>query len=253
MESRHESLQFGLSIYRLDITESDDCGAHDIANQIRSTEFDVIVSRVTDAQLSSFVNTVCEGFCVLVADSLLEFSYSFDNPGNPLPSVEWPNSFRARAGNPIDEVGVRRIAVEAFRLHRSHYHANKMFNVETIASGYEEWAARELLTQDVFMICDDDKGSPKGFISLQILGSVGKIVLNAVDVNFQGQGVYRSLIVEALRVARERGCEEVRVATPSTNTRPINIWIKSHFRYRRLLHTVHVMRSSFSANLSTGI
>lgn len=239
-----DSQRFGINVFRLDVSELDSTKFACVVKDFDSAQPDIVIVRVSDVQLINFLGELSEAFRFVIADSLLEFCLVFADKFEHLSGAN-SREIRdhIRLGVPEDESAVRRVASQAFLSHRSHYHANPLFSRSLINVGYEDWAANELRDRNSFFVYEDNDKNIKGFLSLQIRNLRGTVVLNAVDPQFAGLGIYQALLKTALEFASDQDCLDVKIMTPSTNIRPINVWIKLGFRYSRLLHTIHVMPS----------
>jgi GNAT superfamily N-acetyltransferase len=212
-----------------------------IVDQINDSEFDLVIVRVPALTAGTLIRELSRSFDVLVAETLLRFVCH--DKSLELMRVDWDTDGIVRRGHYSDESAVFEIAHAAFKDHRSHFSANPIFDPELINLGYAEWAISELKKQDVFLVHEIGEVI-SGFLSLQIEDPNSTIVLNAVDPIMQGRGIYKSLLRAALRIASEKGVKSVSVSTPSTNPRPINVWIQNGFMYSDASITLHILNSA---------
>lgn len=239
LKSTIESKRFGISVVRVPLSYSSCTSVTPLLDEIRDTDFDVAIARVTDRQLGNFVARSSELFDVLIADSIVDFEIVLSGLHTEIVAGD---STAIRCGEQSDRREIEELTRRAFLDHNSHYTANPRFGSEDVIAGYVEWAINELHNQDLFLVYLGDEGSVIGFVSVSFELDVATIQLNAVDPDFQRRGVYTSLLKAVLQKAVERGCISVHVATPSTNLRAVRVWSELGFRFRCLYHTVHLMR-----------
>jgi GNAT superfamily N-acetyltransferase len=211
-----------------------------IIDQVNESEFELVIVRVPALTAGTLIRELSQSLDVLVAETLLKF-ICHDRALESI-QVDWNTEGKVRSGLYSDESAVFEIAHAAFKDHRSHFSANPIFDPELINLGYAEWATSELKNQDVFLVHEIGEVI-SGFLSLQIENPNSTIVLNAVNPIMQGRGIYKSLLREALRIASEKGAKSVSISTPSTNPRPINVWIQNGFKYSDASITLHILNS----------
>ncbi len=73
-----------------------------------------------------------------------------------------------------------------------------------------------------------------GYVFARVeFGAVGHIITIAVDPAFRGLGIGKSLMIEALRLLRERGCRSVYLEVRVSNEPAINLYRKLGFVIKR--------------------
>ncbi len=76
-------------------------------------------------------------------------------------------------------------------------------------------------------------GERLGFVVLQFGPSVGWIQAIAVSPSERGQGVGRTLVAEAIRVARRTGVRRLRLTTAQANVEALELFLKCGFAIER--------------------
>jgi len=206
------------------------------------TDHDVVILRYPTSRISlaGQIAQHAELFS-FHADTLVYFS--LDVASKP-ESITLPTKYRSRLAVSADRSILVRIAESAFNGYDSHYAANSKFNQVDIRDGYVEWVASCLGAQSYeTLVTLTDFDSVSGFAVIKFGHGVAEIVLNAVDQDFQGSGVYGDLLEHIFHLISGRGIEELVVSTTVSNFRAIRAWIRAGFTLDFSLSTIHVMKS----------
>ena len=238
-----ESLRFGCSIARLNVSCNSSISDIEIGRVCSETDHDVVILRYPTSRISlaSQIAQHAELFS-FHADTLVYFSL---NVTSKTESITLPTESRSRTAVPADWSTLVGIAESAFNGYNSHYAANSKFNQVDIRDGYVEWVASCLGAQSyetLVTLTDSDSDLISGFAVIKFGHGVAEIVLNAVGQDSQGSGVYGDLLKHIVQVSSGRGNEELVVSTTVSNFRAIRAWIRAGFTLDFSLNTIHVMK-----------
>jgi GNAT superfamily N-acetyltransferase len=144
-----------------------------------------------------------------------------------------------RAG---EESQVREVASKAFQGYLGHYHADPRLNRAQCDEAYVDWAHRSCLSKEVadaVLVADLD-GAVAGFATLRLNSDVeGEGVLFGVAPEAQGRGIYRSLMVTAMKWCQARGRKRMVVSTQITNLAVQKVWSRLRFEPSVSYYTFH--------------
>ena len=175
-------------------------------------------------------------------DTLVHYVRELPTPGLPAAGA----SHRVRVAGPEEADAVRRVAAAAFRDYHGHYHADPRLDPARADEVYADWAYRACLDRaqrgggrDVLV--GETSGRIAGFLVLERGRSAeAEIVLNAVEPSQQRRGLYRDLLIAALRRAADSGVRLLTVSTQLGNIAPQRAWLSVGFSPQRAEHTFHV-------------
>jgi predicted acetyltransferase len=138
---------------------------------------------------------------------------------------------------------VRRVATESFRDYFGHYHADERLDRKKADEAYASWAHRSCVDQDVatHVFVAEEHGRIAGFLTmLRREADEQEIVLNGVAPWAQRRGLYRALLLAALKAARGEHARRVIVSTQVTNVAVQTAWTRLGFEPMRSHYTFHV-------------
>ena len=153
-----------------------------------------------------------------------------------------PPVVACRLAVPEDAAAVAEVARAAFTGYLGHYHADPRLDSVAADAAYVEWAETATLSSSptVPVLLAETSGQVVGFLALRTNGSAEmEMVLNAVDPAYQGQGVYRTLVGQALALAELRGCSRMLTSTQINNYAVQRVWAKYGFVHVRSFYTLH--------------
>jgi GNAT superfamily N-acetyltransferase len=204
--SMADSDRFGLRIIRGRVEETLPAPGI-LQTQIIDLKADIAIIRFPAGITAPLYDLVDRGFTPIHADTLVYYARDLELPIAASNFVSPPEIELANQG---DRNQVANLARRAFSSYRSHYHANRLLDpslvVEGSASGRETWVARRNGPIIAFATCN----------TCPIDKSV-EIVLNAVDPDYAGRGVYGYLINQILLRYRSRNFNRVRISTQIWN------------------------------------
>jgi GNAT superfamily N-acetyltransferase len=159
-----------------------------------------------------------------------------------LPIPEPQNAVVIRPVRAGEEAVVREVAAQSFQGYLGHYHADPRLDPAACDAAYISWAERSCLDRavaDEVLVAELD-GYPVGFLTLRRnTPEQAEIVLNGVLPAAQGRGVYRELVIQALRQAKAWEAHEIIVSTQIVNLAPQKVWVRLGFEPSRSYYTFH--------------
>jgi len=237
-----ESRRFGVSIARLNVPLSSQISDDEIVRVCAETDHDVVILRYPTSRISLANQFAQRAELVSFhADTLVYFSL---NVASKPRSFTLPTKYRSRLAVSGDRSILVRIAESAFSGYNSHYAANSRLNQVDIRDGYVEWVASCLGAKSYeTLVTLTESDSVSGFAVIKFDHGVAEIVLNAVDQDSQGTGVYGDLLEYVIHLISGRDCKELVVSTTVSNFRAIRAWIRAGFTLEFSLNTIHIMKS----------
>lgn len=167
--------------------------------------------------------------------------YCRDLQGTPIPAEE--PFVLIRSARPEDVEAVRRIAAEAFRGYRGHYHADPRLDPVNSDEAYVDWAVRSCRGElaDEVLVAAEEGGRLLGFVTLR-LNDPKEVEggLFAVSPEARGKGIARALIIEALRWCQRRKMARFLISTQITNIAAQKVWIRAGLEPSYAYYTFHV-------------
>jgi GNAT superfamily N-acetyltransferase len=147
-----------------------------------------------------------------------------------------------RPVRPGEDEAVRKVAGEAFRGYRGHYHADPRLDPAKCDEAYQSWAQRSGVSREVageVLVADD--GQVAGFATLRLNDPrEGEGVLFAVAPRVQGAGVYKAFMLEGMRWCRFQGAKRMVVSTQITNLAVQKVWSRLGFEPSHSFYTFHL-------------
>lgn len=156
--------------------------------------------------------------------------------------VDIPDRFAVRTATSSDAPELERLALRAFSGFVGHYHADLRLPRSECDMVYGSWAANSCLSTDVAdeVLLVTYEEIIIGFLTLKSRdNNAVEILLNAVDPEHQGLGVYSLLIKLALNWTVERGIDDLIVSTQLTNLAPQKVWCRHGFEPESSFCTLH--------------
>lgn len=124
--------------------------------------------------------------------------------------------------------------------HQSRFRIDKNFKSNICDDMYKIWMDESIsgnMAKKVFIYTDNN--SAKGFITLDIVNNIGKIILIGVDSDMRGKDIGRKLIFKSFRYFNERGIFIVEVDTQKRNTGACIFYKKCGFEISKILNIYH--------------
>jgi GNAT superfamily N-acetyltransferase len=194
-----------------------------------------LIARCPASDLAAAQAMEAEGF--FLTDTLVYWSRD-----QSLPVPEIMNGFTIRPVRSGEETVVEAIAAEAFRGYFGHYHADPRLDRKACDDTYASWARRSCTLREVAeeVLVAEETGSILGFLTLRRNSpEEAEIVLNGVRPSAQRRGIYRSLVLEAMRWSLDRDCRRLVVSTQLVNVPVQKAWTSLGFTLSSAWYTFH--------------
>jgi GNAT superfamily N-acetyltransferase len=216
--------RFGVRTAIAQSVSADDVDALIDACRDQSVEF--LIARCAAHDLSAA--QALERAGAVLTDTLVYYSRKLDEP---IPGDVGDTTIRT-VDRRAEAPAVVAVATAAFAGYIGHYHADARLERDACDAVYASWAERSVLdaaVADEVLIAEVD-GTIVGFLTLRRNSAEqAEVVLNAVTPSAQGRGIYRSLVVRALRWAHDAGADEVIVSTQLQNVAAQKVWVRVGF------------------------
>jgi GNAT superfamily N-acetyltransferase len=141
-----------------------------------------------------------------------------------------------------EESLVREVAGKAFQGYLGHYHADPRLDRRQCDEAYVDWAHKSCLSKEVadaVLVADLD-GAVAGFATLRCNSETeGEGVLFGVAPEAQGRGIYRSLMISAMKWCTAHGRKRMVVSTQITNIAVQKVWSRLGFEPWVSYYTFH--------------
>ncbi len=237
-----ETARFGAVAAHLVDTTADIATIDNIADRLG---VEILTARIEVDDLPAAHRFEAAGFRLM--DTLVYYG----RPAADLPAHSIPVGTSIRLAELADVNAVGAIARSAFRDYVGHFHADPRLDGDAADAAYVEWAETSTAnvddTRPVFLSCEGD--AVLGFLTLRDIGGrVAEIVLNAVDPDQQGRGIYASLVEAALHHAEGAGTERLIVSTQINNYGVQRVWARLGFIHERSIYTFHKWYDRSNAN-----
>jgi GNAT superfamily N-acetyltransferase len=201
----------------------------------REEDVRFLIARCSTRDLPAAQAMERSGFEIM--DTLVYYALSLDGT---LPGDTGSTPIRElRVG---EESLVREVAGKAFQGYLGHYHADPRLDRRQCDEAYVDWAHQSCLSKEVadaVLVADLD-GAIAGFATLRCNSEAeGEGVLFGVAPEAQGRGIYRSLMVNAMKWCQAQGRQRMVVSTQITNIAVQKVWSRLGFEPSVSYYTFH--------------
>ncbi len=201
-----------------------------------SHHVECLIARCPTTDLPAAQEMERQGF--LLMDTLVY--YSCNLKGKPVP--EDASGLYIRPVRKGEGHAVKDIAAESFRGYLGHYHADCRLDKKKCDEVYADWAYQLCLSTkvaDEVLVVDSDN-MIIGFAAMHINSpSEGEIVLNGVAPSSQGKGVYRWLMISAMKWCISQDIGKIIISTQVTNAAAQKVWTRLGFELSHSYYTFH--------------
>lgn len=232
-----ESRRFGLHIGRADLG-SIPGGTAALIDEIRASDFDLVVLRYPAAETTLFAQLLGTGYAVIHADTLLYAEKTLSGP-DPVELAR----FDHRVASVADRSTISDLVGEVFDQYGSHYSANPVLDPDVVRAGYVEWAHSFIGSRDrAFLVLSDPGEDELRAFSTVDTTSPGEIVLVGVTPGARGHGWHGRASAVAEAQLRHAGCHTAWSSTQIHNIAVQRSWRTRGYVPRLSLQTVHLVR-----------
>lgn len=147
-----------------------------------------------------------------------------------------------RPVKPGEEGKVEAVAIDSFRNYFGHYHADERLDRAKCDEAYRSWASRSCKLRDVAdeVLAALLKNRIIAFASLRLNSPLeGEGVLFGVIPSVQGQGIYRTLMINGMQWCLAEGRTRMVVSTQITNIAVQKVWTRLGFEPDNAVYTFH--------------
>lgn len=230
-----ESHRFGLQIARCTDPAVD---LALLAEQIVEQRLDLVILRLPATDLTRPSALARLGLPVIHADTLVYFETDLSLLAA---STAIDPALQISAAEAADTEALGGLAALCFSGYRSHYAANPLLDPQLVEAGYADWAVR--LAQEPGQVwLARREGAIIGFICCrdQPDKNSAEIVLNGVDPQHAGRGMYGALVRHVLQHHRRLGRRRLLVSTQIGNRAPQKVWAREGFVLSSAMQTFHI-------------
>ena len=226
--------RFGVRSARAFEVKAETLGA--ITDFCRANQVLLLMARCSASDIRAAQAMEREGF--LLMDTLVYYVCDMAKRGNPQDSTD----ITVRPVKPGEEAQVEAIAIDSFRNYFGHYHADERLDRVKCDEAYRSWALRSCKFRDVAneVLVALLQNRVVAFASLCLNNSRdGEGVLFGVAPSAQGQGIYRSLMVNGMQWCLAKGRTRMVVSTQITNIAVQKVWTRLGFESDHAVYTFH--------------
>ena len=235
-----DSRRFNLRIFRGNI-DSNPPPSGALEKEIRESKADIVIIRLPAGMISPIHELIGTGYMPIHADTLV---YHTRQLNTPLEAKSEDSDLTTELAETADRERIVKIATDAFRSYRSHYHANPLLDSVAITAGYAEWAisflGSQTLDRETWVV--RKRNQIVGFATCALWNNnkSAEIVLNAIDPMYSGRGIYRHLLNQILISYQARGFMTVRISTQIWNYTVQRAWAHVGFFITHAYDTYHI-------------
>jgi len=179
-----------------------------------------------------------EGAGYRMMDTLVYYAFKF--PKAPIPQDD--ASHHLRLSQPADAGGVAKMAADSFKGYYGHYHADSRLDNALCDAVYVEWAEKSVTNPDLadaVYVVESETGLD-GFATLRMNDpEEGEGILFGVAPHAQGQGIYRSMMIQGMHWCSGNGAQRMVVSTQIINVAVQKVWARLAFEFDRAYYTLH--------------
>ena len=199
-------------------------------------EIDLLIARTPSDRLE--ISQDLTGLGALLCDTLVY--YAIDTRKRPAPLVVAPGT---RPYEPKDLQAIMDLSKIAFSPFGGHYHTDPHITPEQANNVYYDWARRSCTEpgEADHIIVAERRGVVAGYVTLKVYGDGdGEVVLGAVAPEWQGGGIYRTMIEEGIAWLATHGAPRVLISTPIHNRSVRRVWCRLGLEPLKEYHTFHL-------------
>lgn len=149
---------------------------------------------------------------------------------------------RLRMADPSDAHEVAKVAQRSFMGYIGHYHADPRLDRGAADAAYVEWAETSTInvSYNTPVLVGEVDTKIVCFLTMRRNSvSENEVVLNAVDPEYQGRGLYSALLRKSLSHSAEVGASQVITSTQINNYAVQRVWCRHGFSPYRGIYTFH--------------
>lgn len=231
--SEIDSERFSVSVARA--ARVTDSTLSEITEFCVSRNIALLIARCETGDVSTAQQMEERGFSIM--DTLIYYTCDFSKSK----ISDEPLKIEVRPHKLEDKARVLEIAETAFEGYQGHYHADTRLDRRKCDETYVSWAERSFSATAVSeILIAEYGGKPMGFATVRINSATeGEGVLFAVAPEARGLGIFRSLLLSAVRWCKEKGAARMIYSTQLTNLPAQRVLCRVGFEPDRSLYTFH--------------
>lgn len=233
--SPSESQWAGLSIGRLNCPLHTDWRTFNPATELRRTNKELVVMRYSTAETYIAEQLVQEGLTSWIADTLIYFSLNVDTPSTPQDGLH----FEETSG---EDDRLMPIIKSSFQHYTNHYAANRRLRDLPLDEAYFDWITSTGADRGdhVYLLLDNNHNALAFASTSEVDHTTTEWTLSGVHPDYQGKGVYQSVIAHLAQMTRSRGQSTLVTSTQASNVPSMRGFIKGGFLPEFSLNTLHI-------------
>ncbi len=226
--------RFGINVVNMKNIQVNDL--NDLNNFCVENDVQLSIVRVLSSDLSVVQKMEKDGYRLM--DTLVYYAFKFNKKSIP----ELKSDYILRPVTYKDVEAVSQIATASFEGYYGHYHADPNLPDDKCDEVYIDWAKKSVTSRDVadeVLVVENDNRLD-AFATLRMNNEQeGEGVLFGVAPHAQGQGMYRSMMIEGMRWCKAQGAERMVVSTQITNIAVQKVWARLGFEMDHSYYTLH--------------
>lgn len=202
----------------------------------RNNRIQFLIARCPVNDIQAAQDMEQEGF--FLTDTLVY--YTRDLTRQPIPAANGVAYVRPiQAG---EEEEMMAVVVESFRGYAGHYHADQRLDKKKCDETYADWARKNCdarVSDEDFLVAEVEDRIV-GFAVLKINNpDEGEWVLGGIHPDFQGRGVYQSILRRVMEWCLSKGTKRIIISTQLNNIAVQKVWARFGFEINRGYYTFH--------------
>ena len=226
--------RFGIQIARASIMKSTEVDKS--IEYCKENHVKMLIARCSTSDLDSVQHMEQNGFCLM--DTLMYYARNLLKA--PIPNDY--SSIPIRPVKPGEELAVKAVASRAFQGYYGHYHADSKLDRTKCDATYVDWAYQSCVSKKVAdgVLTAEQDSEIIGFATIRFNDiEEGEGVLFGIDPSAQGQGIYRSFIIQGMKYCQVNGRSRMIVSTQVTNLAVQKVWVRTGFEPSASYYTMH--------------
>ncbi|HOS46624.1 MAG TPA: GNAT family N-acetyltransferase [Paludibacter sp.] len=196
-----------------------------------------LIARCNTSEIRAAQAMENNGFQIM--DTLLYYVFNLNIKDN-LPVDK--NNVMIRLFQPNDLEDIKKTAAESFNGYFGHYHEDEKLNKDDCDAVYVDWVYNACFSRDesndVCVAAVD--GNIVGFGLMRLNSSdEGEWVLGGIHPDYQGRGIYRSMILFILKWCKSKGANRMVISTQIDNLGVRKVWARLGFEPTHSYYTFH--------------
>jgi len=229
-----DSQRFGMNVVMTKSTSINDL--NDLNIFCIENDVQLSIVRILSSELAVIQKMEKDGYRLM--DTLVYYAFKFAKKSIP----ELVSNYHLRPVTQDDVAAVSEIATASFEGYYGHYHADPNLPDDKCDEVYIDWAKKSVTSRDIAdeVLVVENGNRLDAFATLCMNNELeGEEVLFGVAPHAQGQGMYRSMMIEGMRWCNQQGAERMAVSTQITNIAVQKVWARLGFEMDHSYYTLY--------------